>query len=86
VKNAIIISAGFAEMGEEGRALQDRGPAPTGRGARPALDRAELAEILLRVSALVERVQEIEELDLNPLVITEAGLLAIDARVVVHGR
>lgn len=61
-------------------------PLLDGARGRPALDRAELAEILLRVSALVERVPEIEELDLNPLVITEAGLVAIDARVVVHGR
>jgi acyl-CoA synthetase (NDP forming) len=61
-------------------------PLLDGARGRPALDRAELAEVLLRVSALVERVPEIEELDLNPLVITETGLVAIDARVVVHGR
>ena len=54
-----------------------------GARGRPALDRDELVEILLRVSALVERAPEIEELDINPLVITESGLVAIDARVVL---
>ena len=48
------------------------------------LDRAELAELLLRVSDLVTEVPEIEELDLNPLVITSEGLVAIDARVIAR--
>jgi acetyltransferase len=47
------------------------------------LDRGELAELLLRVSDLVEAVPEIEEVDLDPLVITPDGLVAIDARVIV---
>lgn len=58
-------------------------PLLDGARGRPVLDRAELAEILLRVSALVQEAGEIEELDLNPLVITSDGLVAIDARVVV---
>ncbi|MCA8921639.1 MAG: acetate--CoA ligase family protein [Planctomycetes bacterium] len=54
-------------------------------GARnqPVLNRDELAEVLLRVSALVEAYPEIRELDVNPLVITRRGLVAIDARVVI---
>ncbi len=51
---------------------------------RPRLDRAELAEVLLRISALVEAVPAIEELDVNPLVITAHGLVAIDARVIAR--
>lgn len=50
---------------------------------RPVLDRAELAEVCLRISDLVEACPDIEELDLNPLVITTGGLVAIDARVIV---
>lgn len=50
---------------------------------RPRLDRTELAEVLLRISNLVERCPKIRELDLNPLVITTKGLVAIDARVIV---
>ncbi|MFW6050410.1 MAG: acetate--CoA ligase family protein [Myxococcota bacterium] len=58
-------------------------PLLDGARNRPVLDRPELAEILLRVSHLVESVPQIEELDVNPLVITERGLVAIDARVIV---
>jgi acetyltransferase len=50
---------------------------------RPVLDRSELAEVLVRVSALVEEAPDVSELDVNPLVITDAGLVAIDARVVI---
>jgi acetyltransferase len=57
-------------------------PLLDGARKRPRLDRGELAEVLLRVSALVEEVQGIAELDVNPLVITEEGLVAIDARVI----
>jgi succinyl-CoA synthetase beta subunit len=35
------------------------------------------------VSALVEETPDVSELDVNPLVITDAGLVAIDARVVI---
>ena len=56
-----------------------------GARGRPVLDRGELAEILRRVSTLVQEAPDIEELDLNPLVITDDGLVAIDARVVVVG-
>lgn len=55
-----------------------------GARGRPVLDRAELVELLMRVSALVQEAPEIEELDLNPLVITKDGLVAIDARVVLR--
>jgi acetyl coenzyme A synthetase (ADP forming)-like protein len=54
-----------------------------GARKRPKLDRAELAEVIVRISDLVERCPEIVELDLNPLVITKDGLVAIDARVIV---
>jgi len=59
-------------------------PLLDGARGRPVLDRAELAEILLRVSALVEATPEIDELDINPFVITGSGLVAIDARVVAR--
>ncbi len=58
-------------------------PLLDGARGRPVLDRGELAELLLRVSDLVEAVPEIEEVDLDPLGITPDGLVAIDARVIV---
>lgn len=57
-------------------------PLLDGARQRPVLDRAELAEVLLRVSNLMEALPEVAELDVNPLVITPRGLVAIDARVV----
>lgn len=54
-----------------------------GARGRPRLDRDELAEVVWRISALVEACPDIAELDVNPLVITGDGLVAIDARVVL---
>lgn len=59
-------------------------PLLDGARGRPKLRREELAEILLRVSELVESVPEIREIDVNPLVITPEGLVAIDARVIAE--
>jgi len=58
-------------------------PLLDGARNRPVLDRGELAEVLLRISDLVQATDDIAELDLNPLVITTGGLVAIDARVIV---
>lgn len=58
-------------------------PLLNGARNRPALDRSELAEVIVRISDLVEHCPQIAELDLNPLVITTNGLVAIDARVIV---
>jgi acetyl coenzyme A synthetase (ADP forming)-like protein len=53
------------------------------RGAQPA-DVAAVEEVVLRVSAMVEAHHEIAELDLNPLVATPEGAVAVDARVRVE--
>lgn len=59
-------------------------PLLNGARARPVLDRDELAEVVVRVSKLVEELPEIAELDLNPLVITaDRGLVSIDGRVII---
>ncbi len=49
----------------------------------PAGDRAALAEVIQRVSALVDVVPEIRELDLNPVKVLEPGrgVVVVDARV-----
>jgi acetyl coenzyme A synthetase (ADP forming)-like protein len=52
------------------------------RGGAPA-DRAALADMIERVSQLVADFPEIREVDLNPVLATEHGATAVDARFVV---
>jgi acetyltransferase len=48
---------------------------------RPAADVAAIAATLVRVSQMVVRHPEIAELDINPLLADENGVLALDARI-----
>ena len=50
----------------------------------PAIDRTALEEVLLRVSEMACELPEIAEMDINPLIADENGVLAIDARVVLR--
>jgi acyl-CoA synthetase (NDP forming) len=50
------------------------------RGAPPADERA-LRELILGVSALVDRCPEILEMDLNPVKVRSEGVVVLDARV-----
>jgi acyl-CoA synthetase (NDP forming) len=50
------------------------------RGGRPA-DVTALARLLVQVSDLVARHDEIEEMDLNPVIVHEKGLTVVDVRV-----
>ena len=53
------------------------------RGAEPA-DVGALEETLLRLSALVEAHHEIAEMECNPLIVSPAGVMAVDVRVRVE--
>ncbi|AJZ83297.1 MULTISPECIES: acetate--CoA ligase family protein [Streptomyces] len=55
------------------------------RGVRggPAVDRAALADLIVRVSRLVADFPEITEVDLNPVFATASGVLAADVRLLV---
>jgi acetyltransferase len=55
------------------------------RGRKP-VDLAALEMLLVRFSALVAEQPWIKEIDINPLLASPDGLIALDARVVVHGR
>jgi acetyl coenzyme A synthetase (ADP forming)-like protein len=50
------------------------------RGA-PMANEAALLDIVLRVSALLELCPEIQELDLNPVIVSVTGAAAVDARI-----
>ena len=50
----------------------------------PALDSKPLAEVLRRVSELACELPEVFSLDINPLVISEAGAMAMDVQVVLE--
>ena len=54
------------------------------RGRKP-VDLAELQRLLVRFSYLVMEQKWIKEIDINPLMASGDGLLALDARVVLHG-
>ncbi|HEX3765137.1 MAG TPA: GNAT family N-acetyltransferase [Kofleriaceae bacterium] len=62
-----------------GRALLD------GFRGAPAADRAALIDVLVRISALVELVPELLELDLNPVIVHAHGAVAVDARLHLAG-
>ncbi|BEV72106.1 MULTISPECIES: bifunctional acetate--CoA ligase family protein/GNAT family N-acetyltransferase [unclassified Paludibacterium] len=49
----------------------------------PPVDRDQLAQVLLHVSELVCELPQVRELDINPLVADDLGVIALDARIVV---
>ena len=51
--------------------------------AMPPVNMQALESVLLRVSAMVCELPQLEELDINPLIVDEDGAIAADARVVV---
>ncbi|MGO9876993.1 MAG: GNAT family N-acetyltransferase [Acidimicrobiia bacterium] len=47
----------------------------------PALDVAVLEDLILRVARLAEAIPELTEMDLNPIVVHERGVVAVDAKM-----
>ncbi len=52
-----------------------------GARAGPRVDRRELARIIADVSTWIARAPWLAELDINPLIATDEGLVAVDARI-----
>ncbi|MGE3245664.1 MAG: GNAT family N-acetyltransferase, partial [Beijerinckiaceae bacterium] len=48
---------------------------------RPAVDRAAIVDVLLRISDLVCELPQVVELDINPLIAGPEGAIAVDARI-----
>lgn len=55
-----------------------------GYRGRPPADEAALRTSLLRLSALIELCPEISELDINPLMVFDQGVKAVDVRILVQ--
>ncbi len=58
-------------------------PLLQGFRGKPAVNLDQLIETLMRVSYLIAHTPEISELDINPLLATPEGTLALDARIVL---
>jgi len=51
---------------------------------RKAIDLAELEQLLVSFSQLIVEQPQIREIDINPLMVSPEGMIALDARVVLH--
>jgi acetyltransferase len=51
---------------------------------RPPAARQAVCEVMVQVSRLIADIDEIAELDINPLLVDAEGAIALDARIVVH--
>ncbi|MDD5577773.1 MAG: GNAT family N-acetyltransferase [Methylobacter sp.] len=47
----------------------------------PPVNKKALVDVLLNISAMVSELPEIMELDINPLIVDENGVIAVDARI-----
>jgi acetyltransferase len=61
-------------------------PLLQGYRGHPGINLDRLIEILMRFSYLVADYPEIRELDVNPLLVTPGGVVAVDARIVLDTR
>lgn len=59
-------------------------PLLQGYRGQPAVDIQCVEELLLKVSAIVEKNPEIREMDINPLIAYEKGAVAVDARIILE--
>ena len=50
---------------------------------KPKADVNAIVDALLKVSDLVVKYEEIHEMDLNPVLIYEKGLICVDARIIL---
>jgi acetyltransferase len=55
-----------------------------GYRGRPPAARDAVGEAMIRVSQLIAEIDDIAELDINPLLVDSAGVMALDARIVVR--
>jgi acetyltransferase len=49
----------------------------------PKIDLSQLYDVCLKVGALMDKTPQIKEIDINPLICSQDGLIAVDGRVIV---
>ncbi len=59
-------------------------PLLAGFRGRPAIEEDRLVDVLLKVSALINANPDIMELDINPLIANQEGMVAVDAGLVLN--
>jgi acyl-CoA synthetase (NDP forming) len=58
-------------------------PILDGIRGEPPVDKKAIVDLLLNVSEIVESYPEIQEIDLNPVIASNDGLLVVDARIIL---
>ena len=56
-------------------------PIIKGTRGQQGIDERQFAEVIVRLSTLLRFANEIKEVDINPLLATSRGIIAVDARV-----
>ena len=56
-------------------------PLLTGFRASMAVDMDKLADAIVKVSEIITEIEEIKEIEINPLIASDKGVMAVDARV-----
>ena len=56
-------------------------PIIKGTRGQKGIDEQEYADIIVRLSTMLRFTSEIKEIDINPLIATDRGLFAVDARI-----
>jgi acetyltransferase len=76
-----LTTTGARQMMEQTRIFAALG----GVRGRPPVDLVALEHLLVRLSYLVAELRQIQEIDINPLLASPNQLLALDARIILHG-
>ncbi len=61
-------------------------PILDGYRGKPKADINAIVDVLMKISELVIKYEEIKEMDLNPVFIYEQGLICVDARIILKNR
>ena len=79
VGGIFIISGGFAESGDEGRALQEQ----LAEVCRTKADRDAICQAVIAVGRLLCEHPEVREVEINPLRVNAQGAVALDGLVLI---